>query len=103
MNEFENKLQEFTGVKHAVGSCERNGCPTSQSALAGVRAGDEVLVPTLTFIATVNAVSYLTCLPHFADSCEYSLGIDVIKLSQYLEDTTLLTAEGCFNKILVEE
>ena len=98
VNEFENKLEEFTGVKHAVAVVNGTAALHLSLLIAGINAGDEVLVPALTFIATVNAVSYLNAVPHFADSCEYNLGLDVVKLNQYLNDTTQLTTEGCFNK-----
>ena len=43
-------------------------------ALAGVQAGDEVLVPALTFVATANAVTYCGATPHFVDSEETHAG-----------------------------
>ena len=42
----------------------------------GVEAGDEVLVPTLTFVATANAVAYCEATPHFVDSEVGTLGLD---------------------------
>jgi perosamine synthetase len=54
--------------------------------LAGVEAGDEVLVPTLTFVGTVNPIAYSGAVPHFVDSEEATLGVDPDKLGDYLED-----------------
>src|SRR5471032_442444 len=55
---FERSLEQFTGAKHAIaaanGTCALHIC----LLLAGVHAGDEVLIPSLTFIATANVVSY---------------------------------------------
>ena len=42
--------------------------------LAGVKSGDEVLVPSLTFVATANAVSYCGATTHFVDSEDTTLG-----------------------------
>jgi perosamine synthetase len=66
--------------------------------LAGVTAGDEVLIPALTFVATANAVTYCGAIPHFIDSEERTLGIDPHKLDAYLEEIAELRPEGCFNR-----
>jgi len=65
---FETGFAEFCGVRHAVACC--NGTVALHLALAalGVAAGDEVIVPTLTFVATPNAVTYCGATPVFADS-----------------------------------
>lgn len=65
---FENAFAEFCGVKHAVACC--NGTVALHLALAalGVTTGDEVIVPTLTFVATPNAVTYCGARPVFVDS-----------------------------------
>lgn len=54
--------------------------------LAGVRENDEVLLPSLTFAATANAVMYCGAIPHFVDSEYETLGIDPINLRQYLDE-----------------
>lgn len=84
---FEAELCRYTGARHAV-ACV-NGTSALQVALqvAGVCAGDEVIVPTLTFIATVNAVHYLGAVPVFMDSDEY-YNLDVQKVQQFLERNT---------------
>jgi perosamine synthetase len=66
--------------------------------LAGVQQEDEVLVPTLTFVATANAVSYCGAIPHFVDSEEATLGLDPGKLSDYLAKITNVRPDGCINK-----
>lgn len=68
LDEFEARLARYTGVKHAVATC--NGTVALHLALAamGLGAGDEVIVPSLTFIATANAVRYCGATPVFADS-----------------------------------
>lgn len=65
---FEKKFADFCGVKHAVACC--NGTVALHLALValGVEAGDEVIVPTLTFVATANAVVHCGARPVFVDS-----------------------------------
>lgn len=86
---FEQKICEYTGSKHAV-TCV-NGTSALQVSLylAGVKAGDEVIVPTLTFIAPVNAVRYLNAEPVFMDADDY-YNIDVNKVIKFLEEETEL-------------
>ncbi len=65
---FETKFAEYTGVKHAA--TVSNGTVALHLALVvlGIGPGDEVIVPTLTYIASVNAISYTGATPVFADS-----------------------------------
>ena len=65
--------------------------------IAGVCPNDEVLLPTLTFVASANAVSYCGAIPHFVDSEEKTLGIDFRKLADYLKKNTEIRKGGCFN------
>jgi perosamine synthetase len=66
--EFENRFAGFTGAKHAIGVC--NGTVALHLALVtlGIGPGDEVIVPTLTYIAAVNAIAYTGATPVFVDS-----------------------------------
>jgi aminotransferase in exopolysaccharide biosynthesis len=86
---FEDKICEFTGAQHAV-ACV-NGTAALQVALqlSGVRPGDEVIVPTLTFIAPVNAVRYLNAQPLFMDADDY-YNIDVDQVIKFLKEETKL-------------
>jgi perosamine synthetase len=96
---FERDLAEFTGARHAIAVVNGTAALHVCLQLAGVRHGDEVLVPTLTFVATANAVAYLGATPHFSDSAEDTLGLDPVKLGQYLDEVAILKSEGCFNRI----
>ena len=73
---FETGFAEFCGVKHAVACC--NGTVALHLALValGVQPGDEVIVPTLTFVATPNAVTYCGAKPVFADSESETWNLD---------------------------
>ena len=84
VDRFERELAEYTGAKRAIAVV--NGTAALQVALqlAGVKQGDEVVVPALTFVATANAAHYLGALPHFADSYEQTLGMDPVALRDWL-------------------
>jgi perosamine synthetase len=98
VDRLESQIAAFTGAARAVAVV--NGTAALHVALlvAGVKPGDEVLVPTLTFIATANAVSYCMATPHFVDSDEATLGLDPDKLATWLDDVAEMRAGQCFNK-----
>ena len=97
VEKFEKALCAFTGAKYAVAVV--NGTAGLQIALklSGVEAGDEVLVPTLTFIAPVNAVRYLGAEPVFMD-CDSFMNLDPVKLGEFLVTSCRLTSKGLINK-----
>jgi perosamine synthetase len=67
IEEFENSFARYIGVKHGVATS--NGTAALHLALAalGVGPGDEVVVPDLTFAATINAVLYVGARPVIVD------------------------------------
>lgn len=98
VDRFEQELADYTGVKRAVAVVNGTAALHVCLKLVGVEQGDEVLIPTLTFIATANAVSYCGAVPHFVDSDEATLGLDPQKLERYLKEIAEIRPEGCFNK-----
>ena len=58
VDRFEDMLAEYTGVKRAIAVVNGTAALHMCLVLAGVESGDEVLLPTLTFVATPNALSY---------------------------------------------
>lgn len=98
VDKFESMLTNFIGVKKAVAVVNGTAALHIALKLAGVEAGDEVFVPTLTFVATANAVTYCGAIPHFVDSEEKTLGIDPYKLKDYLENITQVDSDICMNK-----
>jgi len=56
------------------------------------------LVPTLTFVATCNALSYCHAIPHFYDCDIQYLGVDIEKLRHYLKEMTIIKDAACYNK-----
>jgi perosamine synthetase len=95
---FEHGLATYTGARHAIATSSGTSALHICLLLAGVKAGDEVLIPTLTFIATANAVAYLAASPHFVDSEPVSLGMDAARLDEYLRDTARLAGGVCVNR-----
>jgi len=94
---FQKRIVDYTGARHAVAIV--NGTSALQVALrlAGVEAGDEVIVPTLTFIAPVNAVSYLNAVPVFMD-CDDYYNIDVEKTIRFIQEETIFRDGATYNK-----
>ncbi len=98
VNRFEAELADYTGAKHVVAVVNGTAALHIALRLAGVEAGDEVLVPALTFIATANAISYCNAVPHFVDSEEDTFGIDPQALRAYLQLQTEQHGGQCVNK-----
>jgi perosamine synthetase len=96
VDRFEQELAAFTGARRAVAVANGTVALHACLRLAGVEPGDEVLVPTLTFVGTVNPIAYAGAIPHFVDSEEATLGVDPNKLAAYL--ATMLAEEGPRNR-----
>jgi perosamine synthetase len=95
---FEQDLAAFTGAAKAVAVANGTVALHACLRLAGVEANDEVLVPSLTFVGTVNPIAYAGAIPHFVDSEAITLGVDPDKLGEHLEATLTGGAEGPRNR-----
>jgi perosamine synthetase len=86
--EFEEKFARYCGVKHGVATS--NGTVALHLALKalGLGEGDEVLVPTLTFIATANTVAYCNARPVLVDSHPDHWCIDPARLEERITKST---------------
>ena len=98
VDHFEAELATYTGAKHAVAVVNGTAALHVALRLAGVQDQDEVLVPTLTFIATANAISYCNAVPHFVESEERCLGVDPVALRSYLSVHTEQSNGLCINR-----
>ncbi|UPJ51959.1 LegC family aminotransferase [Bradyrhizobium sp. 200] len=98
VDRIERDIASFTGCKHAIATSNGTSALHICLLLAGVDAGDEVLIPALTFIATANAVSYIRAVPHFVESEAVSLGVDTGKLDAYLQETAQIVNGVCVNR-----
>lgn len=98
VNDFEEMIRDYTDAEAAV-SCV-NGTSALHLCLiaANIQKEDEVLLPSLTFIATANACVYHNATPHFVDVCPKSLSVDPAKLRLYLENLSEVKNGQCLNK-----
>jgi perosamine synthetase len=95
---FEKKIKKLTKAKYVVAVINgTQGLYISMQAL-GIKENQEVLVPALTFVGTVNAISYTGAEPHFVDSNIKDLGIDCKKLEIYLKKIAKIKNNKCINK-----
>lgn len=88
INMFEQKFADFCGVDYAVTTS--NGTTAIHLALEalGVKEGDEVIIPDLSFVATANAVKYTGATPVFVDIDPYNLCISPESIEKAVTDRT---------------
>lgn len=97
VDRFESGVAAYVGTRHAVACVNGTAALHVSLRISGVRAEDEVIVPTLTFIAPVNAVHYLGARPIFMD-CDNYYNIDVEKTIEFIEKETRFAQDLTFNK-----
>ncbi|GAK97014.1 bacillosamine/Legionaminic acid biosynthesis aminotransferase PglE [Nonlabens tegetincola] len=99
VNDFEKSIAEFTGAKRCV-VCV-NGTNAIHLALiaSGVKENEEVITQPLTFIATVNAISYANAIPVFVDVDKDTMGMSPKSLKIFLEENTEIKDGVCINKL----
>ena len=94
---FEKGIADFVGAKHAVACVNGTAALHIALLLVGVEPDDEVLVPTLTFIAPVNAIRYVQANPVFMD-CDSYFCIDSEKVCRFIKEETVFKNGFCYNK-----
>lgn len=85
VDRFEEAVAQYVGARYGVAAVNGTAALHISLMLAGVRPNDEVLVPTLTFIAPANAVRYLGAWPVFVDVDPYYWQMDTDKVRAFLE------------------
>ena len=95
---FEEKIADYTGSKFAVACVNGTSAIQVSLRLAGVSSGDEVIVPTLTFIAPINAIYYNNANPVFMDADKY-YNIDTNKTMEFIKNETIFKNGFTYNKI----
>ena len=85
---FEDAFAKFCGVKHAVAA--NNGTTALHLALVALnlQPGDEVIIPTVTYIATANAVRYCGAVPVLVDVCADTMNIDPADIERRITPRT---------------
>ena len=83
LREFENKFAKFTGAKYAIGVSNATAALHLSLKAIGIGKGDEIIVPDLTFVASVNAILFTGATPVIVDidKEDYNISIDSIKRS----------------------
>lgn len=94
---FENNIADYCGAKYAVSCINGTSALQVSLRLAGVQPDDEVIVPTLTFIAPVNAVAYNRASPVFMDVDKY-YNIDIEKTIEFIQTETVFKDGATYNK-----
>ncbi|MBM7869448.1 perosamine synthetase [Clostridium pascui] len=88
VDKFEDEFSKYVNVKSAV--VTMNGTAALELALraVGIGQGDEVIVPSMTFISPVNTIKYVGAEPVFVDVCRDTYVMDTEKLEQLLTSKT---------------
>ncbi|MEL6713958.1 MAG: LegC family aminotransferase [Planctomycetota bacterium] len=98
VDRIEEMLAERYGVERAVALASGTAALHVALLVAGVEPGDEVLCPTLTFVATANSIRHAGATPHFVDAETRSLGVDPAALAEHLDRTCERRGDALFNR-----
>jgi perosamine synthetase len=85
---FEEIFAEFCGARYGIATSSGTTALHLALLTAGVGEGDEVIVPTLTFIATANAVKYTGARPVFVDSEDSTWNVDAGRIEEAVTPRT---------------
>ena len=97
VSDFEKKLALYSKANNVI-ACQSGTAGLHLALLSlGIERGTEVIVPTLTFIAPVNAVRYVGAEPVFMD-CDDFLNLDVEKVQDFCERECIFDGEKLINK-----
>ncbi len=98
VTQFENMVAEFAGAKYGVATMNGTAALHIALQLSGVERNDLVIVPDITFIASVNAIKYTGADPLLMDVDEGTWQMDLDLLENYLQTKTELKNGHCFIK-----
>ncbi len=88
LEEFESLVSSYIGVDHGIAvSSGTAGLHLCMRAL-GIADGDEVIVPSFTFVAAANAIRYERAIPVFVDIDPLTLNLDVTKVEESITERT---------------
>ena len=105
-SEFEQRIAEYTGAKHCIAVNNGTISLTLMAMAAGIKAGDEVLVPNYTMIATPNSLKMFGAEPVFVDVEVETLCMDIVAAEKAITPKTkaivLVSANGRYPKVGIE-
>ncbi len=86
VQEFEQRIAVFLGVKHCIATC--NGTVALELAIRAAGLTGEVIIPSLTFIATAHALQWQKITPVFCDIDPLTCCIDPNKIEKHITQRT---------------
>jgi len=98
VDRFEQSLAEYTGAGYAVSTSNGTAALHISLMLAGVEAGDHVILPNITFIASANSVKYVNADPVFVDIDKETWQMDLELLEKYMEQHAVVSEGKCTHK-----
>ncbi|MFC2138803.1 DegT/DnrJ/EryC1/StrS family aminotransferase [Bacteroidota bacterium] len=104
--EFENRIAEYTRAKHCIVVNNGTVSLTLIALAAGIKAGDEVIIPNYTMIATPNSIKMFGAIPVFVDVEEKTLCLNIELVKKVITRKTkaiiLVTANGRYPESGIE-
>lgn len=85
---FEGQIAEYVHADHAITASSCTAALHLALIAAGIKRGDEVIVPSMTFAATANVVEHVGATPRFVDVDPHTLNMDPIELAAALTPAT---------------
>jgi dTDP-4-amino-4,6-dideoxygalactose transaminase len=86
--EFEKKFAEYVGTKYAIATTSGTTALHLGLLALGINKGDEVIIPSFSFIASVNSILFCNAIPKFCDVDEKTFNIDVNKIEKIITSKT---------------
>lgn len=98
VKKFEDKLVRLTKSKNVITTNTGSSALHISLKLIDIGNNDEILIPTLHYISSVNSTIYCGATPHFVDIETNSLGVDCLKLDNYLQKISIIKKNKCVNR-----
>jgi len=105
--EFEKRIADFTGATHCIVVNNGTISLTLMAVAAGIKYGDEVIIPNYTMIATPNSIKFIGAIPVFVDVEPETLCMDFDKMKSAITEKTkaviFVNANGRNPKVGIEK
>jgi len=88
LRKFENEFCKFTGSKYAIGVSNATSALHLSLKSIGIKKGDEVIIPNITFVATANAVLYVDATPVLVDVNDDDINISIKSIEKSITKKT---------------
>ncbi|WP_069650354.1 LegC family aminotransferase [Caloranaerobacter ferrireducens] len=85
---FEERFKEYIGSKKAIVTVNGTSALHLALSILGIGPGDEVIVPSMTFVASINPIIYVGAEPVFVDICRDTYVMDVNKVEELITEKT---------------